>query len=201
MTRSANVEVLLVANSDYGRTLRDFLRGIRDLSLVDQVKSSWDAILKLQEKHVDVVVIDLSSQNIHGPELTREIRNVHRKVRVLVTTASHAPSDIFAAMDAGADGYVLKGNHQGLEHAVRSVKLGTVWLDPGIAAQVVETIVTASNATYHSRTIPTGLMVIPLLPQERKLLDEVAAGDCSDGVCMVDPSFLAKLKRYKHAAS
>ena len=114
---------------------------------------------------------------------------------MLVSTAKNKPEDIFAAMDAGADGYVLEGNETGLEMAIRSVRLGTVWFDPGIAAQVLDTIVSASSNSS-TRILQTGLLVLPLMPDDKSLLSNVAASSCKDGICMVDPSFVKKLRRY-----
>ena len=103
-------------------------------------------------------------------------------------------------MDAGADGYVLKGNNQGVEAAIRTVRLGAVWLDPGIATQVLEAIVTESSShKIKTRTLPTGYMPIPLLPEEKAVLNKVAGSNCVDGVCMIDPEFLKKLKRFDPA--
>jgi len=135
------------------------------------------------------VLLNLPAQNVDGIELTRQIRKLHPSVRVLISTANNKPEDIFAAMDAGADGYVLEGNEIGLEMAIRSVRLGTVWFDPGIAAQVLDTIVSASSNSS-TRILQTGLLVLPLMPDDKSLLSNVAASSCKDGICMVDPSFV-----------
>lgn len=161
-----------------------------------RLRNPAEALQKLEDKHLDIVLLDLAGQDEHAIELTRQIRKSHPTVRVLVTTASNKPEDIFAAMDAGADGYVLKGNRRGLEMAIRSLRLGTVWLDPGIAQQVLEAMVQASSSGSKKRTLPTGLLTIPLMPDERELLSAVASSSCVDGVCMVDPSFVKKLRRF-----
>ena len=73
------------------------------------------------------------------------------------------------------------------------------WLDPGIARQVLQIMETAASTP--SRVLPTGFMPMPLMPDEESILSEVAASACTDGVCMVDPSFVRKLKRFARAAS
>ena len=195
MVGSNSIKALCLSDTDEnGQALLNFLRSISGLSLVEHATSA-DAVLQaLKQEQFDVVILDLCLKTMSAFYLTSQIRQEHPTVRVLVCTASCTPEEIFAAMDAGADGYVLKGNSNGLESAIRSVKLGTVWLDPGIAKQILEVIVNTS--WVQSRTLPTGLMVLPLLPKERELLDEVAGSNCVDGVCMIDPSFLKKLKRY-----
>jgi DNA-binding NarL/FixJ family response regulator len=196
MANSTTIQVLsIVSNDDSRLNLREFLAGIAGVSLADEATNPSEALQKLENKYVDVVLLDLAAQDVDAIELTRQIRQSHPSVRVLITTASNKPEDIFAAMDAGADGYALKGNHQGLEMAIRSLKLGTVWLDPGIAQQVLEAMVTASSSSSKKRTLPTGLLSIPLMPDEKELLHAVASSSCVDGVCMVDPAFVRKLRR------
>jgi len=197
MASSTSIQVLsIVSNDDSRLNLREFLAAISGVSLTDEATNRSEALQKLKTNPVDVVLLEVAAQDVDAIELTRQIRQSHPSVRVLITTASNQPEDIFAAMDAGADGYVLKGNHKGLEMAIRSLKLGTVWLDPGIAQQVLEAMVTASSSSSKKRTLPTGLLSIPLMPDEKELLNAVASSNCVDGVCMVDPAFVRKLRRF-----
>lgn len=140
--------------------------------------------------------MDLALANLNPVSLIKEIRAANSQVRVLVFTPSNAPEDIFAAMDAGADAYILKDNlAKYLDIALRSAQLGAVWLDPGIAQQVLEAIEHPPAAG--SRMLPTGFLPMPLMPHERSTLSQVATGNCKDGVCLVDPAFVRKLKRFK----
>jgi len=198
MASSAPIQVLaMVDNSDSRLTVRESLAAMQGVSLADEATNEAEALQKLMDKHVDVVLLDLRLQDVDGIQLTRQIRQSHPTVRVLIATAFRRAADIFAALDAGADGYVLKGNQTGLEVAIRSVRLGAVWLDPGIATQVLEAMVskTALGNVPH-RTLPTGRIPIPLWPHEKALLNEVAASQCADGICMVDPAFIKKLRHF-----
>lgn len=194
-----SVRILLVTASDEGRQhLHDRLCQFAGVFLVGAASDADGAVKEVQNQKIDLVLIDLASQ-IDGNEVTKQIRKTDKKVAVLVCTASDSTADIFSAMNAGADGYVLKGSiDKHLEMAVRSLRLGTVWLDPGIARQILELMVAQAGTTL-SRTLPTGLMVMPMMPQEKEILSEVASSNCVDGVCMVDPSFLKKLKRFAPA--
>lgn len=197
MTSQPSILVLVVAsNEEDRRTLRDFLLEKPGLSLAEEASNNEEALQCLNTKLVDVALLELEAQNAEGIELTRQIRKAHPTVRVLISTDSKTPEGIFALMDAGADGYVLKGNDVGLEKAISTVRLGAVWLDPGIAAQVLEAMVSAPPST---RVLQTGMMTLPLMPDESQLLSEVATSSCTDGVCMVDPSFIRKLRRFAPA--
>src|ERR1019366_4706897 len=106
MANSTTIQVLsIVSNDDSRLNLREFLAGIAGVSLADEATNPSEALQKLENKYVDVVLLDLAAQDVDAIELTRQIRQSHPSVRVLITTASNKPEDIFAAMDAGADGY------------------------------------------------------------------------------------------------
>lgn len=200
MTNDNNqITVLSVENNESDLlAVRAFLLQIPGLKLLE-ASNAEDAMNRLLEAAVDVALIDAGSPNANV-QLTKSIRQAHPTVRVIIFTSADTPEDIFAAMDAGADGYVLKGAFTAaLETALRSVRLGAVWLDPGIANQVLKVIETA-HTSRPSRTLPTGIMTIPLMPEEKSLLHEVAGGECKDGVCMVDPSFIKKLRRFAPAS-
>lgn len=195
MPDNNKTQVLSVETDERAKLeLRSFLSGITDLSL-REASDSGQALQVLGENSIDVALIGLADEAA-SVELTKQIRKEHPGVRILILTNVDAPEDIFTAMNAGSDGYVLKGDFgKPLEMAIRSVRLGTVWLDPGIAKQVllaIENAVVAKN----TRVLPTGLLTIPLMPEERSLLDGVASSSCVDGVCMVDPSFIRKIRRF-----
>lgn len=199
MTNENNrITVLSVENNDSDLlAVRSFLIQIDGLHLVEATNGA-DALQQLKDSAVDVALIDVGSPD-ENVQLTKVIRQSHPSVRVIIFTSADTPEDIFTAMDAGADGYVLKGIFtKALETALRSVRLGAVWLDPGIATQVLKVIETA-HTSRSSRTLPTGILTIPLMPEEKSMLSEVAGGECKDGVCMVDPSFIKKLRRFAPA--
>lgn len=201
MSSHSPLRILSVESSDESRSiLHGVLTKIPDFVLVADMHSTDETLLKIRaDDSIDIMVVDLALDG-DAVGLIKQVRHLNPAVRVLIYTASDSPQDIFAAMDAGADAYVLKENLRTvLETAIRSARLGTVWLDPGIARQVLQIMETAASTP--SRVLPTGFMPMPLMPDEESILSEVAASACTDGVCMVDPSFVRKLKRFARAAS
>jgi len=196
MANAAPIQLVALVARQSALTLKGILSAIPGISLVGAVTQEPEVMELLRDNQIDVALVDLGSHEVDGIQVTRQIRQLHPSVRVVVATASTAPKHIFAAMDAGADGYVLHGNRSGLEVAIRSIKLGAVWLDPGIATQVLDVMTSTTTPLPTTRVLPTGLLRIPLLPEEKDLLTEVAQSNCVDGVCMVDPSFVARLKQF-----
>lgn len=196
-----SIQILSVQSDEESRAvLKSFLGAFPDFS-VQEAMDSRHALESVKSTAFDVVLLDSGSRVLDAIELTERIRQIHPSTRVVVLTATDSPDDIFAAMNAGADGYILKSSLSlRLEAAIRSVKLGTVWLDPEIAKSVLDVI--ASQPSSNSpRELPTGVMRMPFMPHEKAQLEEVAGSNCVDGVCMVDPSFVRKLRRFAPATT
>ncbi len=198
--KKGQIRVLFVKSHEEDRdTLKAFISNIQGVLLIDTVASARAALEKLKDKSADVVLVDFSKTDSSAIDLTMQIREAHPKTRVLIITENNTAYDIFAALEAGADGYLLKENlSNALEMAIGSVRLGAVWLDPGIAQQMLEIVKTP--ITKSARVLPTGYMPLPLMPHEALALEEVASSSCVDGVCMIDPAFLKKLKRFAPAS-
>lgn len=195
---SSNISILKVLSVESDRAIRqeihDLFVKIEDIDLAAEVPSVDDARSILPGSNLDIALVDLAGEQTF--DLIKEIRQSSKSMRVVVVTASDSPEDIFSAMDAGADAYVLKRNlNKALVSAVRSVCLNTIWLDPDMAAEVLAAIESATTAKV-GRVLPTGLMTLPLMPDEKDKLNELSQSDCKDGVCMVDASFLNKLRRF-----
>ncbi len=196
------IEILHIeGDHDGAQVLRDFLDKFADMRLAAQATTASDALERTQKQHIDVAVVTMSHGDFDGIEIIKQMRQTHSNVRIVIVTASDSADDIFAALDAGADAYVLKGKlSNALEMAIRSAKLGTVWLDPGIAKRILDSIEPTATGKKLTRVLPTGLMTIPLLPEEESVLQDVAGSSCTDGVCMVDLDFIRKLRRLSPSA-
>lgn len=191
------IEILHIEGEREGaHDFRDFLAKYVDFRVAAEATTASDALETLQKQQIDVTVVTMSHSDFNGIEVIKQMRQLHSNVRVVIVTASDSADDIFDALDAGADAYVLKDKlSNALEMAIRSAKLGTVWLDPGIAKRILDSIESTITGKKLTRVLPTGLMTIPLLPEEESVLQDVAGSSCTDGVCMVDLDFIKKLRR------
>jgi len=133
------LKVLVVDDHELVRTgLRGVLSINEGFDVVAEASDGVQALAAMDLHHPDVVVMDLQMAGMGGIEATRRIIERRPTTAVLVVTMFDDDDSVFAAMAAGASGYVLKGaDRDELKSAVRSVGLGQVVLGPGVAQKVL----------------------------------------------------------------
>jgi len=114
----------------------------------------------------DVAVLDLQMPGQDGFAATREIRRVAPEVAVLVLTMFDDDDSVFAAMRAGARGYVVKGAEQEeIGRAIHAVASGEAIFGPGVAQRVLQ---------YFAAPQPVAVPFPELTGREREILDLLA---------------------------
>jgi two-component system, NarL family, response regulator DevR len=151
------------------RGLRDLLEAEEDLEVVGEGSNAEEALGRIPATQPDVAVLDvrLGDSGGDGVEVCREIRSRHPEVRCLMLTSFADDEALFAAIMAGASGYVLKqvrGND--LIEAIRRVARGESLLDPILTGKVLERL----------RTKPQEDELGMLTDQERRILELIADG-------------------------
>jgi len=118
--------------------IRQFLEEPGDIEVVAEAEDGVEALRLVEAHQPDVAVLDIRMPEVTGVEATRRIKEHFPQVRVLVLTAYDDDPYVFALLQAGADGYVLKtASGDELVHAVRVVHQGGSALSPEIASKVV----------------------------------------------------------------
>ncbi len=137
---SAKVRVLIVDDHVIVRSgLEQFLATTTDIELVATAANGIEALARVEEFEPDVVLMDLSMPEMDGIEATRQIAEHHPSSRVLVLTSFSDQTRILDALEAGADGYLLKhADPDEIADAIRAVNTGGSPLDPKAARTLVE---------------------------------------------------------------
>ncbi|MEV4641207.1 response regulator transcription factor [Actinoplanes sp. NPDC049548] len=150
--------------------LRALLATDPDLVVVGEAVTGTEAVRMAAELLPDVVLMDLHLPEVSGIESTRQIVQVSPHIAVLVLTMFDDDESVFAAMRAGARGYLLKdAGRQEILRAVRAVSGGEAIFGPAVAQRVI-------HYFQSSRGMP-GMSVFPqLTDRELEVLDLIAAG-------------------------
>ncbi|MFP3896961.1 MAG: response regulator [Anaerolineales bacterium] len=109
-----------------------------DLEIVAQADDGRETVELVKSKKPDLAIIDISMPVMNGIEATKEIKRIAPQTAILILTAYDDDEYVFAILEAGAAGYLLK-NARGSEliEAVRSVHAGDSVLHPAIAKKVL----------------------------------------------------------------
>jgi DNA-binding NarL/FixJ family response regulator len=117
---------------------RELLERQPDFHIVGEAVDGEQAVRLTQELQPDVVVMDVRMPKLSGVEATRRIKAENPAVRVLVLTAHDDDEYVFALLQAGANGYLLKTSEiDELVRAIRTVHAGQSALAPTVAGKVV----------------------------------------------------------------
>lgn len=139
-TDARNIRLLLVDDHPVVRKgTRDLLEGEADLEVVGEAESGERAIEQARQLRPDVILMDVSMPGMNGIEATKRIKAEQPQVGVLVLTSYDDDAYVFALLEAGAAGYLLKNAREDeLLSAVRAVAAGESALHPAVARKVLE---------------------------------------------------------------
>lgn len=160
------IRVVLVDDHPLFREgLRFTLEQSGDIEVVAEAADGLQAVEHATGFEPDVVVMDLAMPRLDGLAATRRLAG--SPARVLVLTMSEDDGNVFAAMRAGAAGYLVKGAAAGeVVTAVRAVAAGHAVLGPGLAARALD--------FFSQHPAPPSFP--ELSPREREILELVASG-------------------------
>jgi DNA-binding NarL/FixJ family response regulator len=154
----------------FRRGLAALLDSLDGVELVGEAADGAAAVSLVAQTLPDVVVMDLNMPGINGIEATRRIVAAHPSIAVLVLTMLEEDESVFAAMRAGARGYVVKGaDTDDVLRALESVARGDAVFGPAVAARVL---------SYLTRPLSARDPVLfpELTDREREVLELLARG-------------------------
>src|ERR687890_269022 len=154
--------------------LRVMLEATPDTELVGEAADGVKAVNLAHTLRPDVILMDLRMPGLGGIEATRKVLKGSPEIGILVVTMVEDDDSVFAAMRAGARGYLLKGaDKDEMLAAIRAVKRGEAVFGPGIARRLIRYFSSPTPAS--SRTLRRSIFP-DLTDREREILDLLAAG-------------------------
>jgi DNA-binding NarL/FixJ family response regulator len=145
------------------------LDDLPEVDVVGQAADGEEAIAQVAEHAPDVVLMDLRMPGVGGLEATARIRVEHPDVAVVVLTMDSDDDSVFAALRAGARGYLLKeAEVTDIERAIAGAARGEAVFGSGVAERVL--------AFFASGRSTVGSAFPQLTPREHEVLDLIAQG-------------------------
>ena len=150
------------------RGLVDLLEGEDDIEVVGEAGTAREATARIPALRPDVAVLDARLPDGNGIDVCRDVRSVDPSIRALILTSYDDDEALFAAILAGASGYVLKQiTGTDLVDGIRRVAAGQSLIDPSLTAKVLERVRQGTGAPDE---------LAGLTEQERRILALIAEG-------------------------
>lgn len=157
----------------YREGVRALLGAVKEVEVVGEANNGEEAIAKANELQPDVILMDLKMPGMNGIDATRRIRELHPKIGVLVITMFDDDDSVFAAMRAGARGYLLKdADKDEVVRAIVAVERGEAIFSPAIAQRMMQYFSTSSSPAKKNQPDEFA----GLTERELEILDLIAQG-------------------------
>ena len=154
---------------------RQLLEREPDLEVVGEAADGAQAVALVERLRPDVAIMDISMPVMTGIEATRRIKASHPNTAILILTAYDDDQYVFALLEAGAAGYLLKDVPSAeVVRAVRSVHAGEPVLHPAIARKVLARF--AGSAEQAEAVLAGDTGAQPLTDREQEVLQLAACG-------------------------
>jgi len=156
----------------FRRGLRMVLEAEEDIEVVAEAADGQEAVARVEELAPDVVLMDVRMPRMGGIEATRLIRQLFPTTRIIVLTVSDEEDDLYGAVKAGANGYLLKEvSIEEVADAVRAVFAGRSLISPALASKLLAEFSGPPKALDDPLSSPA-----PLTEREVAVLKLVALG-------------------------
>jgi len=155
--------------------LRALFAALSDIEVVGEAANGAAAVTQATTLQPDVVLMDINMPDLNGIEATRQILATQSGMGIIMVTMLEDDASVFAAMRAGARGYVLKGaHHDEILQAIRAVAAGQAVFGPAIATRMMNFFQGLHNPASQSGNAAQAFP--ELTEREREVLVLIAQG-------------------------
>ncbi len=171
------IRVMLVDDHNLVRAgIHSLLQNLADIEIVVGTDSGVEAICLVEIHKPDIILMDISLQDLNGLEVTRQVKAAYPDIKVIILSMYASEEYVLQALQTGASGYLLKDARLGeLEMAIRAVANGGAYLSPSISHHIIDAYIKRVDVkTRDSQDdIPSGKT---LTPRQKEILCLIAEG-------------------------
>ena len=158
----------------YREGVRALLNNVPDIEVVGEANNGEEAIAQTRDLQPDVILMDLKMPGMNGIDATRKVHEAYPNIGVLVITMFDDDDSVFAAMRAGARGYLLKdADKDEVVRAIVAVDKGEAIFSPAIAQRMMQYFATPTSPSAR-RSQPAEFA--ELTDRELEILNLIAQG-------------------------
>jgi DNA-binding NarL/FixJ family response regulator len=163
----------------YREGVRALLGTAADIEAIGEASTGDEAVARAAELKPDIILMDLKMPGLNGIEATRRVLQTQPAIGVLIITMFDDDDSVFAAMRAGARGYLLKdADREELIRAITAVQRGEAIFSPAIAQRMITYF--SGLPARSGAAAPAGRAeaaeFAELTEREREILDLIAQG-------------------------
>jgi DNA-binding NarL/FixJ family response regulator len=181
------MEKIRIVLADDHAVVREGTRALldreKDMQVVGEAADGEEAVRLIERLKPDVAILDISMPKLNGVAVTKEIKPRQPNIAILILTSYDNDEYVFALLEAGAAGYLLKDVHgREIVDAVRSVYSGESVLHPTIARKVIKRAIISPGKKDETRAEEE------LSEREKEVLKLAARGssnqEIADALCI-----------------
>lgn len=150
------------------------LNGAQDIEAVGEAATGQEAILQVDQLSPDVILMDIQMPDMNGIKATRQILDAHPQIGIIMLTMLEDDDSLFAAMRAGARGYVLKGADKvEMLQSIRAVAEGQAIFGPVVADRLTDFFREVRSSSSRGQR---NRVFLDLTDREYEVLEHIAQG-------------------------
>jgi DNA-binding NarL/FixJ family response regulator len=168
------IKILIVEDNYFLRkALEEKLSFFEDIVIKDTAENGQEAIEILEKNHiVDLIFMDIEMPKMNGIQATEIIKNKYPQIKILMITVFDNDENIFKAIKAGADGYLLKETKADkLHEAIHEILNGGATMSPSIAQKTMRLLMNPIAITSEKDKD-----LVELSPREIEILEQLSKG-------------------------
>lgn len=169
-----NIKVAIVDDNSFLITaIKEKLSFFEDLTVKHSSLNGSELLTKLEDNHnIDVILMDIEMPVLNGIEATQIVKQKYPQIKIIMLTAFDNDENIFNAIKAGADGYLLKEiNPEDLHNGIQETMNGGAAMNPSIALKTLKLLRNPINISN-----PKDQEIISLSKREVEVLEQLSKG-------------------------